>query len=136
MEPGEGALDDPAVAAQAGAVLGLAAGNDRCDPSLSQLPAVALGVVAAVAEELVGSAARSTEDAAHGRHSVEQWDQLGNVVTVAASEREGKRGAALVDDQVVLGAQPSTVNRARARLGAPFFACTWLESTTARAHSI
>ena len=136
MEPGEGALDDPAVAAQAGAVLGLAAGDDRCDPSLSQLPAVALGVVAAVAEELVGSAARSTDEAAHGRHSVEQWDQLGDVVAVAAGEREGERDAALVDDQVVFGAQPSTVNRAGARLAAPFFACTWLESTTARAHSI
>ncbi len=31
MEPGEGALDDPAVAAEAGAVLGLAAGDLRDD---------------------------------------------------------------------------------------------------------
>ena len=29
VEPGEGALDDPAVAAEPGAVLGLAAGDQR-----------------------------------------------------------------------------------------------------------
>ena len=34
VQPGEGALDDPAVAAEAGAVLGLAAGDLGCDPAL------------------------------------------------------------------------------------------------------
>ena len=34
VEPGEGAFDDPAVAAQAGAVAGFAAGDDRFDPEL------------------------------------------------------------------------------------------------------
>ncbi len=33
MEPGEGALDDPAGAAEPGAVLGLAARDLRSDPS-------------------------------------------------------------------------------------------------------
>lgn len=33
VEPSEGAFDDPAVAAQAGAVLGFAARDDRFDPS-------------------------------------------------------------------------------------------------------
>ena len=136
MQPGEGALDDPAEAAEAGAVLCLAAGDDWLDPPLSELPAVAVVVVAAIADKLVGSAARSPDDAAHGRHTVDQRDQLSDVVAVTAGEREGKRDTALVDQEVVFRAQPSTVNRARARLGAPFFACTWLESTTARAHSI
>ena len=31
VEPGEGALDDPALTAEAGAVLGLATGDDRLD---------------------------------------------------------------------------------------------------------
>ena len=34
VQPGEGALDDPADAAEAGAVLGLAAGDLRRDPAL------------------------------------------------------------------------------------------------------
>ena len=33
VEPGEGALDDPAVAAETGAVLGLAVGDLRFDPA-------------------------------------------------------------------------------------------------------
>jgi hypothetical protein len=45
-------------------------------------------------------------------------------MAVAAGECVGERDPALVDDQVVFGAQPSTVDRARARLGAPLFACT------------
>ena len=48
VEPGEGALDDRAVAAQAGAVPGLAARDDRFDPELQELMAVRVGVVAAV----------------------------------------------------------------------------------------
>ena len=36
----------------------------------------------------------------------------------------------------MLGARSASIHRARARFGAPFFACTWLESTIARDHSI
>ena len=136
VQPGEGALDDPAEATEAGAVLGRAAGDHGFDPAPTQFAAMSSGVVAAIGDELVGATARPADSAAHVRHLVDQREQLGNVVAVAAGEREGERETALIDDQVVFGAQPSTVNRARARLGAPFFACRWLESTTARAHSI
>jgi hypothetical protein len=37
---------------------------------------------------------------------------------------------------MVLGAASSSVHRARARFGAPFLAWIWLESITARDHSI
>jgi hypothetical protein len=114
----------------------LAAGDLRCDAALAELAAVALRVVAAVCDELVGSATRPADDSAHGRDPVDERDQLADVVAVAACECKGERDACLVDDQVVFGAEPSTVNRARARRAAPFFACTWLESTTARVHSI
>jgi len=36
----------------------------------------------------------------------------------------------------MFGAVPGSINRARPRRGAPFFACTWLASATARDHSI
>src|SRR6266498_6032114 len=62
--------------------------------------------------------------------------QLGYVVAVAAGECPGERDPGRVDQEVVLGARSGSINRARARFGAPFFACTWLESATARAHSI
>ena len=39
VQPGEGALDDPAVAAEPGAVLGLAASDHGLDPALPELGA-------------------------------------------------------------------------------------------------
>jgi len=123
VEPGEGPLDNPADAAEPGAVLGLAAGDDRSDPSLPKLAPVALAVVAAIADQLVGPPAPPADTAADGGDPVEEPDQLGDIVAVAAGEREGERDPALVDNQVVFGAQPSTVDRARTRLAAPLFAC-------------
>src|SRR6266542_5951507 len=126
MEPGEGALDDPAVAAEAGAVLGLAAGDLRDDAALAVLAAVAVVVVTAVGADTLGSLPGPTDLAAHRRDTIDERDQLGDVVAVAAGERPGERDPLPLDQEVVLGAVSGSINRARARLGAPFFACTWL----------
>ena len=124
VEPGEGALDDPAVAAEAGAVLGLAAGDLRGDPELAELAAVFVVVVAAVGGDPVGSAAWPAGLAADGWDPLDERDQLGDVVAVAARDRPGERDPGRVYEKVVLGACPGPVNRARARFGAPFLACT------------
>ena len=136
VEPGEGAFDDPAVAAEPGAVLGLAAGDHGLDAALPEQAAVLVVVVAAVGDQRVGSPSRPADAAADRRHPVEQREQLGDVVAVAAGERPGERDPAAVYEEVVLAACPAAVDRARTRFGAPFFACTWLESATARDHSI
>ena len=47
-EPGEGSFDDPAVAAEARAVLGLATGDNRLDAPPPEEAAVLIVVVAAV----------------------------------------------------------------------------------------
>jgi hypothetical protein len=57
-------------------------------------------------------------------------------VTVTARERPGERDPGRVDEEMMLRSGSAPVNRARARFGAPFFACTWLASTIARDHSI
>jgi hypothetical protein len=124
VQPGEGALDDPAVAAEPGAVLGLAACDLGCDAAPAELAAVAVVVVTAVGAEAVRPSAWPTGLAAHRRHTVDQRDQLGAVVAVAAGDRPGKRDPGRVYEKVMLGARSGSVNRARARLGAPFFACT------------
>jgi len=92
-------------------------------------------VVAAVGDQAVGSSARPSNGAADGGDAVQERDQLGDVVAVAARDREGERSSGRVDEEVVLGAGTASVDRARTRLGAPFFACTWLESAIARDHS-
>jgi len=50
VEPGEGAFDDPAVAAESGAVLGLATGDERFDGAPAEFAAAAGVVVGAVSE--------------------------------------------------------------------------------------
>jgi hypothetical protein len=124
MQPGEGALDDPAVAAEPGAVLGLPAGDLGTDAAPAQLAAVRVVVVATVGGHRVGPPARAADLAAHRRHTLDERDQLGNVVAVAARDRPGKRDPGRVYEKVMLGAVSGSINRARARRGAPFFACT------------
>ena len=122
VEPGEGAFDDPAVAAKPGAVLGLAAGDLVLDASLTELAAVLVVVVASIGSDAFGATAWPADLAAHWRHLVYQWDQLGDVVAVPARDAPGKREAGAVYQEVVLGAVSGSINRARARFGAPFFA--------------
>jgi hypothetical protein len=123
VEPGEGALDDPAVAAEPGAVLGLAAGDDWFDAALPDEAAVLVVVVAAVGDQRSRSAARPTDTAADGRDAVEQLGQLGDVVAVAAGQRPGERDPAGVYEKMVLAASPATIDGAGTRFRAPFFAC-------------
>lgn len=124
VQPGEGALDDPAMAAEAGAVLGLSAGDLWSDPALAELTAMAVVVVAAVGGQPFGPSARPADLAAHRRHTVDERDQLGDVVAVAARNRPGERDPGRVDQEVMFGAASGSINRARPRFGAPFFACT------------
>ena len=122
VKVGEGTFDHPTVAAQAGAVPGVAAGDLWCDAAPAQLAAVAGRVVAAVGGDPVGAATRPADLAPDGRDAVEQRDQLGDVVAVSARDRPGERDPCRVDEKVMLGAVSASINRARARRGAPFFA--------------
>ena len=99
----EAAFDDPALAAQAGAVFGPAPRDHGFDAASPEQPAVLVVVIAAVGQDQVGFAAWTT-GLASDRPAVqilEQWDQLRNVVAVAAGQRNGERDAARVDKQVV-----------------------------------
>jgi hypothetical protein len=58
VQPGEGALDDPAQLAQAGAVLGGAPRDDGLDAARPQRAAVLVVVIAAVGDQAVGAQPR------------------------------------------------------------------------------
>ena len=124
VQPGEGAFDDPAGAAEPGAVPALATGDLRLDPAGAQLAPVLVVVVAAVGGDSLGPPPRPPDLAADGRDALDKRDQLRDVVAVAAGHRPGERDAGRVYEQVMLGAVSGSINRARARRGAPFFACT------------
>lgn len=112
VEPGDGALDDVADDAQAGAV-GLASlRNHRADPALPEQATVLVVVVAAVGQQRVRASARFADPARDGRDLVEQRQELGDVVAVSAGQRHRERDALAVDNGVVLAARPSSVDRA------------------------
>ena len=123
VEPGEGALDDPALCSEARAVFGLAASDDRFYPSLPDEAAVFVVVVAPVGQQRVRPAPWTADPAADGRHPIEQLLELGDVVAVGAGERPGQRDAAAVYEEVVLAAGPAAIDGAGTRFRAPFFAC-------------
>ena len=54
VQPGDGALDDPADAAEPGAMFGRAAGDQGLDAARSDEPSVLVVVVAAIGDELSG----------------------------------------------------------------------------------
>ena len=74
VEPGEGAFDDPAVAAEAGAVHRPASRDHRFDASLPDETAVLVVVVAAIGNHAVGASPRPADPAADRRHPVEQLE--------------------------------------------------------------
>jgi hypothetical protein len=122
VEPGEGALDDPTLTTQPRAVFGLAAGNDRLDAALPDEAPILVVVVAAVRDQRPRAASWAADAIADGRDPIEQFEELGNVVTVAASERPGERSATAVYEQVVLAPGATAINGAGTGLAAPFFA--------------
>lgn len=136
VQPGEGALDRPAPAAQAGAVRCLAAGDAVCDAALAQQAPVLVMVIATVGDDQRGAVPRPAGAPGDVRDAIQERQQLGHVVAVAGRGGPRQGQAASVHDQVVLGPAPPAIDRARARRGAPFLACTWLPSTHARDQSI
>jgi hypothetical protein len=123
VEPREGALDDPARTTQARAVLGLAAGDVGGDPASTELAPVLVVVVAAVGDQSPRPLPWSAHFAAHRWDALDQRHELGDVVAVAAADSPRQRDPAGVYEKVMLGAVSGSINRARARRGAPFFAC-------------
>ena len=124
VQPGEGAFDDPTVAAEPRAVTGAAASDLRRDAAAAELATMALVVVAAIGAQTVWSPPWPADPSAHRRHTVDERDQLGDVMAVAAGDRPGKRDPGRVYEMVMLRPVSGSINRARARFGAPFFACT------------
>ncbi len=76
VEPGERSFDDPALAAETGAVRGALVGDDRPDSALAQLRFGRFGVIAAVAEQRTRTAPGPTRLATDGRDRLDQAQQL------------------------------------------------------------
>jgi hypothetical protein len=104
VQPGDRALNDPALLAEPGAVRCFGGGDPRLDAAAAELAPSLARVVGAVAVEPFRSAAGTAAAAAHGRDRVDERDHLRDVVAVAAGQSDRERAAAPAGDQVMLGA--------------------------------
>ena len=123
VEPGERAPDHPALTAQPRAVSCLAAGKSPgLMPSCQTRRRYLSWSWPAVGDQRPRAASWAADATADGRDAIEQFEELGHVVAVAASERPGERSATAVYEQVVLAPGTTAINRAGTDLAAPFFA--------------
>jgi hypothetical protein len=102
VQPREGALHDPPFATQTGAVFGSTSRNHGLHASSPELAAVLVVVIAAVGEHPVGASTGTAAFSPDRTDGVEQRQQLGDVVAVAAGQCDGQRNAGGVADQMVL----------------------------------
>ena len=104
MQVGEAALHDPPLATQTRAVRDAPAGNQRLDAAPAQKTTVLVVVVTAVGQQTIrlatGPATLAPDGA--GVQRVQKRHELGDVVAVAAGQRDRQGDAGGVDQQVVL----------------------------------
>lgn len=100
----EASLDDPALLAEPGAVLGAAASDQGLDPAGPQQPAVLVVVIAAIGDHDIGFLPRPASLAGDRPlvQVVQQRHQLGDVIALSAGQRDGERDARRVDEQMML----------------------------------
>ena len=97
------ALHDPALAPDARAVAGAAAGDPVGDPAGPQDAPVLVVVIAPVGHHQVRPSARPADPPGDrtGMQVIQERHQLGDVVAVAAGERDRQRDPRGIDQQVV-----------------------------------
>ena len=103
MEPRMSAFDDPTEFAQAAAVFGAAPGDDRFDAALAKSASMRVGVVATVGVDEPGLAKRSAASAANRWDSVDERQQLRDIVAVRAGHDHADRNTVRVYEDVVFG---------------------------------
>ena len=125
-QPSERALDHPPVPSQMGTAVHAATRDAGSDPTGSTFPAAAAVVVALVGMQLRWSLARPpTVSGPHARHRVQGRCQHHAVVAVGPAQRDAKRRAADIRDQVALRARPAAVRRVGPNLHPPFWRPGW-----------
>ena len=110
-EPGQGALDLPAMTPEPFAGVDPAPGDTRRDAAGAALAAAPAVVAALVGVELVRAPPWPAPTPADRRHGVEGGRQHAAVVPVGAAERQAERRALAVDDRVPLRARLAPVRR-------------------------
>jgi hypothetical protein len=135
VKPRMSTFDNPAEFAQTTAVFCPALGDHRLDAALAKFLAMRLGVIATVCVNDLGLLKRPATYAANRWNGVKQWQQLGDVVAIRASEDRADRNAIGVYEDVVLGTWSRAIRGVRTSFSPAPTARTDEESTAAREKS-
>ena len=136
IEPGEGAFDDPAIAAETLAGLDAAPGDARRDASLPAGAAAAAMIIGLVRVQLSRPAPRPAALAA------DRWDRIEHlleghaVMHIGPGQGERERDTVTVRDEVAFRAGTAPIGRVRPGRGTPFFAAMAELSSAARLQSM
>jgi hypothetical protein len=131
MKPRMSPFDDPPEFAEAAAVFGAAPGDDRSDATLAKSAAMRVGIVATVSVDDFWLVKRSAASAANRWDSVEQRQQLRDVVAVRAGQDRADRNAVRVYKDVVFGPWSCAIGGVRPSFWPAPMARTDDESTAA-----
>lgn len=136
MQPRERSFNDPPRATEAAAVAtAISIRDQRRDPALPQLGPMAFRIVAAVALEHVGAAARWSRAAANWRHRIDEVQQLRDVGPIGGGQRRDERNPVRVGENMMLRPGLAAIGRVRSSFFPPRIARSEALSTTARARS-
>ncbi len=136
VEPGEAALDDPAVAAELLGAFDAASGDPWHDVSAPAGITAAAVIVGFVGVQLVGPLPGTSRFAADGGNCIDQRFERHAVVDVGAGQQNGQRDTLPIRREMAFRAGPPAIRGVRTRGVAPFFAAMDDPSTQARLQSI
>lgn len=111
VEPRMSAFYDPAEFAQTTAMFSTTPCDHWPDTTITQSLAMGVGVVAAITVNDPGLAKWSAARAANRGYGVNQWQQLGDVVTVCAGQYDAERHSVGVYEDVVLRTWSRAIRR-------------------------
>ena len=113
MQPGDGALDDPAGYAQTAAMFGVAAGELGTDALVGQSLPMSVGIVGTIALHEIGFALGAPDLTADGRNTGDQGHQLRNIVGIGWGENGRQRNALRIREEVVFAARTTAIGWVR-----------------------
>lgn len=135
-EPGQGSLDDLAMAPQAVAAVDPVSSNAGLDAACATGPAATGVVVSLVGVQLARAPAGTAPTAPQGRNRIQGRREPHAGMQIGRAEKQTRRHAVAVRHKRTLGARLAPVHRARARRLAPFLAGTLALSGQARLQSM
>ena len=120
-EPSQGALDDPAMTAQAVGAINAATGDARRDAPRAAGQAAGGVIIGFVGMQLGGPAPWPAAALPDRLYRVEHRPEHAAVVVVGRAQANSERDAVGIDQKMALGARPAAIGRVRAGLSAPFW---------------